>query len=177
MALLNPARCVLRSIAAIAGFASVCCGAAVPGALFEHGDILAGAPGERIEVRSGLLQLELAPGIVASARGGTLFQVKPEPSGKSTLEFTVFEGSLRIVQLGTDQLLVAGPGQYVLRISDRLMLRATDAPGFSADALRRFETGYRQEVNLADSVLLRQNEALKVDTLSFIRGIFRIFGR
>ena len=168
---------LVRLIAAIAGFASACAAAAVPGALFEHGEILAGAPGEPIQVRTGLLQLEIAPGIVASAQGGTIFQVQSRPAEKGALEFTVFEGSLRIVQPETDRLVVVGPGRYALSMSDRLMVRATSTPETPADASRQFEIDYRQGVNLADAILLRQNEKLAVDTRTLIQSIFRIFGR
>jgi len=168
----------LRFIAAIAclGFG---CGAAagVPGAVFEHGDILAGAPGEPIQVRTGLLQLELAPGIVASARGGTALQMNSKPAAQGALEFTVLRGSLRIVQTSSEQLVVVGPGRYALTVSDRLSLSRKNAPQVPDYGLRHLDIDYRQGINLADSILLRQNEKLQVDTRSFVQSIFRIFGR
>lgn len=167
-----------RIITAIAGLAFGCGAAAgVPGALFEHGDILAGAPGEPILVRTGLLQLELAPGIVASARGGTVLQVNSKPAAQGALEFTVLQGSLRIVQTRTEHLVVVGPGQYALTMSDRLLVRPKNAPVAPDDASRHLDIDYRQGVNLADSILLRQNEKLQVDTRTFVQQIFRIFGR
>lgn len=168
----------IRFIAAVACLACCCSAAAgVPGAVFEHGDIVAGAPGEPIEVRSGLLQLELAPGVVASAQGGTVLQVNSKPASQGALDFTVLKGSLRIVRTGSDDLVVVGPGRYALTRSDRLSVRRTSAPQAPDEASRHLDIDYRQGVNLADSILLRQNEKLQIDTRTFVQNIFRIFGR
>ena len=174
MEILNGMRCIAALAGLLAGAAAF---AGVPGAVFEHGDIHADTPDGPIEVRSGLLQLELAPGVIASASGGTTLQVARARAAQGTIDVRVLQGSLRIVRLGTNRLAIVGPGRYVINTTKGLGIGPKDALGSSDDALRHLYVDYRPGFQLVDSIMLRQNEALQVDTRSFVRGIFGIFGR
>ncbi len=163
-------------IAAIAGLAVAgCAHAGVPGAVFEHGDIAAGSPGDPVAVHSGLLQVELAPGVVASASGGTTLQWMPRASTPG-IDLTVLQGSVRLIQTRDGKLSILGPGRYRMLVGETLSIVPLTGE-VSEDASRLLDADYRQRVNLADSILLQQDKKLQVDTRSFVQQIFRIFGR
>lgn len=159
-----------RTLVAAAGL--LACAAASAGVLFEHGEI-ARAPDGTMRVRSGLLQLELAPGVVLSAPGGAVFRVAPADPAAPHAELTVLEGAVRVTQVQTDTMRELPPGRYHIDFTERVTLAQDFGPLEPAPSY----DDYRPGVRLADGVMLRQNEATHIPTAPLVKAIFRPFSQ
>ncbi|OGA69000.1 MAG: hypothetical protein A3G81_08370 [Betaproteobacteria bacterium RIFCSPLOWO2_12_FULL_65_14] len=156
-----------RVAAALAAAVLVCAAeaAADPATVvFQRGDIGRTPDGE-VRVRSGLLQLELAPGVVLSASAGAAFRMA------GTDEITVLDGAVRVLHVPSDTVGELRPGRYRLELADRLAVLALPETLGAFALIRDHGPG----VHLADGVMLRQDQALWIPTADLVRAIFGFF--
>ena len=143
--------------------------AGVPESIFEHGDIDVQADG-LVTVRSGLVQIELAQGIVLSAPRGAQFSLAPRGTADRARELTVHAGAVRVLKLDTQQLTELAPGNYRIGAARSLAV--------AVDPLNSSRLGDgRPDLRLTDMVLVRQNTALQIPTEVFLRSFFQPFVR
>jgi hypothetical protein len=163
--------CARTAIAAACLLLAVPAQSATPTVVFEHGELAAGSTEDSIHVRSGLLQLELAPGAVLSATSGAEFRIGN--ASAAAREITVLSGAVRIVQTGGSVVFELAPGRYIFD-AERLSVQASIAADLLSGEPAVRELDYRSPVVLADRVMLMQNEALKFETKEFVRSLFSV---
>ena len=165
---------------AIFGGLLVCCGLAQsdPVRLFWAGEIEQDAADARIRVRSGLVQIEIAPGFVVSAGAGSEFHLGQEsPENTRTRDIAVLAGEIRLVATKGGALYVLRPGRYRWQPLAEEPVVALPSIGLESGSGRSLDFTERQNVRIADSAMLRQGRLLQVDTTDFVRGILSLFRR
>lgn len=134
--------------------------AATPEVLFEHGDVVRTA--DEVHVRDGLVQLELAPGIVASAKTGARFALSAE--APDARDLVVFTGVVNIVDTRVGGMAELIAGRYSLRFAPALEVSTPR----DATLLGQESRGFL----LSDVGWARQNDALMIPTQPLVQGIF-----
>lgn len=134
--------------------------AAAPVVLFEHGNVVMTA--DEVDVRDGLVQLELAPGIVASAKSGTHFALSGD--AHDARELVVFTGAVNIVDTRGGGMAELIAGRYSLRFAPALEVSTPR----DATLLGQENRGFL----LSDVGWARQQDALKIPTQPLVQGIF-----
>lgn len=153
----------MRAVRLLVLLVALCASQAMAGApavLFKEGNVVMTA--NEIDVQEGLVQLELAPGLVASARSGTHFTLAGDTDG--TRELVVFTGVVNLVDTrgaGVAELIA---GRYELRFGERLDVSTPWGAGGLGEERRGFL--------LSDVGWARQNEVLQIPTQPLVQGIF-----
>ena len=156
--------------AVVAGLA-LAFGAAVsaePRLLFVAGDVERDAESGRTIVRSGLVQQEVAPGVVISAASGADYRLQ---QGPSEAELTVMQGEVRVLARDAGVLYRLGEGRYRVRPqASALLVEQVDRSSREPEMLTK-----RVALPLADVVWLRQEEVLRIDARDLARGVLSLF--
>ena len=134
--------------------------AATPTVLFQHGEVLLSA--DEVDVRQGLVQLELSPGVVASAKTGTHFKLSVD--AEDAPELVVLTGVVSLVDTRGGGVAELTAGRYGLRFASGLEVTTPREAGLLGQENRGFL--------LSDVGWARQNDALKIPTQPLVQGIF-----
>jgi hypothetical protein len=141
--------------------------------------------GEPIAVETGLLQVELLPGVVVSATAGAVLVLTPAREGSDAFAVTVVSGPVWAVHLPRDEMRFLGVGIHL--VGSGLQNKARDPETSTTETwIAPLETmpGYEAATNklvLGDGIMVRQQQyldKLKVDVtginrlvVSIIRGM------
>ena len=161
-------------LAAIAALAF--CGLALAQPVERHssGDIERRDADRSVVVRSGVLQIEIAPGMVLSAATGAQFRLSESETPRA-LELLVDAGSVRVVMTEAGAFYELEKGRYRVQPDASALAIADASPPLEALDLK--DLSLRHSVVLADSAMLRQDRLLQVDTRQFVRGLLGLFRR
>lgn len=145
--------------------------------IFRHGAPAPFSPGKATRVERGLIQLEIAPGIVLSAGAGAEFLVTP-PSADGGPWLHVGAGPVTLANLAHDSIRPLPAGSY------RLDAQLGESSGDGAsDGVAPLASNIRQGFQFGDYIMVRQQEYLNSLTISvaplnqaissFLTGLFR----
>ena len=165
--------------------------AAPPKILFDAGGTPGGSllPGEAIEVRSELLQIEIAPGMVLSAGRGAMIALLQPAHADAHLVVAVLAGPVLALNLGLNEVRDLGIGSHLLSLrAAQAGERAAQRTGGAADWALALATsdqerralGLGQGFQFADSIMIRQQaylDALRIDVRQINHGLASVIRR
>ncbi|HET7133009.1 MAG TPA: hypothetical protein VFJ95_12215 [Gammaproteobacteria bacterium] len=150
----------LRFFLVLVALAAADAQAGAPVVLFQHGDMA--IRGDEVDVRQGLVQLELAPGVVASAKTGAHFTFAADAD--DAVELVVLSGIVNVVDTRGGRIAEMSAGKYALRLAGGLELAKAWPGGVLGEERRGFL--------LSDVAWVRQNDVLKIPTQPLVQGFF-----
>ena len=171
-ALRDDRRTVPHIHAFLAGLAFCGFAAAGPVERYSSGDIERRDADRSFAVRSGVVQIEIAPGMVLSAATGARFRLGENGAPP---ELIVDAGTVRIVVTEANALYELREGRYRVQPDASVIAVAGDLPALEALDLK--DLSYRHSAMLADLAMVRQDRLLQFDTQQFVRGLFGLFRR
>ena len=153
---------------------------AFPRVLFPAGQILPGEAEYVVTVEGALMQVELRPGLIASAQRGTQFSLAKAGIFRQSTQLNVVRGTLTLADIQTNAITQLPPGSYVINAAE-ITLKSDDAGSdrnsAASEEPETLTPGYR----LSDAVMTQQQkylDSLKVDVrdinkvlASIIRGL------